>query len=61
MNVDSTFACRCIDCPGAGCQCGCQTDASTSRAPAAGSPCACGPRCGCDAAEQGCLCTPARS
>ncbi len=54
MNYD-TRLCNCIDCPGAGCRCGCQAEASapTLAAPAR---CACGPACGCEGAEQGCLC-----
>jgi len=55
MNASSTApSCRCVDCPGAGCTCGCQAVASSPviAAPA----CACGPGCNCDAGEQGCLC-----
>lgn len=53
MNQSTTENCACTNCPGAGCQCGCQGGASVVAAPAA---CNCGPSCGCDAAEQGCVC-----
>ncbi len=56
MNTPTTPACRCIDCPGNNCRCGCQADAMPPAAAAARPACACRPRCGCDAAEQGCLC-----
>jgi hypothetical protein len=56
MNVPSANpSCRCVDCPGAGCTCGCQ-DAAASGPVIAAPACACGPGCACDAAEQGCLC-----
>jgi len=56
LNQDSRF-CNCNPCPGAGCRCGCQpgVTAPTFAAPAA---CECGPDCGCEGAEQGCLCRP---
>jgi hypothetical protein len=56
MNTPSTHACQCTDCPGQSCSCGCQADATLPAATAASPACACGPRCGCDAGEQGCLC-----
>jgi hypothetical protein len=56
----STPSCQCVNCPGAGCRCGCQTQAQPQTAPASAAACACGPRCGCDAAEQGCLCGTAQ-
>lgn len=47
-------ACQCTNCPGAGCTCGYQTqNTAVLAAPAA---CRCGPACGCEAAEQGCVC-----
>jgi hypothetical protein len=48
--------CTCVNCPGEGCQCGCQATVSTLSINYAGLRCACGPSCGCDGAEQGCLC-----
>jgi hypothetical protein len=56
MNTPSTPSCPCVDCPGDSCRCGCQGDVTPPAAAAARPTCACGPRCGCDAAEQGCLC-----
>lgn len=54
LHAPRTTACTCVDCPGAGCTCGCQALAgATIAAPAA---CRCGPACGCEAAEQGCMC-----
>ena len=56
MNPTIPHACGCIDCPGAGCTCGCQAG-NTHPAVAANPPaCRCGPGCGCEGAEQGCLC-----
>ncbi len=43
--------CTCANCPGAGCQCGCQTGAISAAAA-----CKCGDACRCDGPEQGCLC-----
>lgn len=45
--------CSCTTCAGAACQCGCQVAAAPSDARPA---CNCATACGCDAAEQGCLC-----
>jgi hypothetical protein len=57
MNTPTTATvCRCVNCPGANCRCGCQAEATPPAAAAARPACACGPSCGCDAAEQGCLC-----
>lgn len=61
MTSLSNVQCQCVNCPGADCLCGCQTDRAPQTAPAAALACECGPRCGCDAAEQGCLCNRARS
>ncbi len=55
MNATSTPSCLCTDCPGTDCRCGCN-DRTPPVALGASATCACGPRCGCDAAEQGCLC-----
>ena len=46
--------CNCTGCAGEACQCGCQMAAAqlSDARPA----CNCGTGCGCDAAEQGCLC-----
>jgi len=52
METSMVKRCECIDCPGAGCLCGCEHPA-TQALPQA---CSCG-GCGCDAAEQGCLCS----
>jgi hypothetical protein len=51
-----TDRCQCSNCPGAGCQCGCQAATAELQQNAAGTACNCGHACGCDAAEQGCLC-----
>jgi hypothetical protein len=56
MNTPANRLCQCIDCPGASCRCGCQSDAAPPTPAAAPPACACGPRCGCAAAPQGCLC-----
>ena len=42
MNATSTTPCRCVDCPGADCPCGCNADAARSTAPVASTTCACG-------------------
>ncbi len=55
MNTASIPACQCVDCPGAGCRCGCQGDAQPQSA-VQQRPCMCGPRCACNAAEPGCRC-----
>jgi hypothetical protein len=62
FSATTSSPCRCAECPGAGCTCGCAAGHAAPAAPlqAAGACCACASRCGCDAAEQGCLCgTPA--
>lgn len=53
-NTKMNDQCACTPCAGESCQCGCQAAAvllSDAR-PA----CNCATACGCDAAEQGCLC-----
>ncbi|WP_162098632.1 hypothetical protein [Rhodanobacter spathiphylli] len=45
MNTTDTFACRCSDCAGATCACGCQAAATPSVCGcgcATGQPCRCG-------------------
>jgi hypothetical protein len=54
MNYAMEDSCTCTRCAGEACQCGCQT--SAPQLSAARPPCNCAARCGCDAAEQGCLC-----
>jgi hypothetical protein len=54
MSYETNDQCRCASCPGEACNCGCQ--APTAPMSAAGATCDCGPACGCEAAEQGCLC-----
>jgi hypothetical protein len=44
----------CTNCAGEACQCGCRTAAA--QLSDAREDCKCGTKCGCDAAEQGCLC-----
>jgi len=61
MNQLSNLACRCtncpgIGCPGIGCQCGCAATQDLPTLNAAAAACACGTACGCDAADQGCVC-----
>jgi len=54
MNYATDDRCSCTHCAGDACQCGCQTAAlqlSDDR-----QRCLCATTCGCDAAEQGCLC-----
>ena len=58
MNTTSTSSCQCVDCPGASCRCGCQAAATPPTTAVAGAACTCAMRCGCEGAEQGCLCTP---
>jgi hypothetical protein len=50
METSMVKACDCVNCPGAGCTCGCQSGM------AAAASCACGSACGCEGGEQGCLC-----
>jgi hypothetical protein len=57
MNSASTFSCQCVDCPGSSCLCGCLADSAPSVALIAAQACTCGSGCGCEAAEQGCLCS----
>lgn len=57
MNDRSEAACTCTNCPGSACTCGCQS-AARATALAERTACACAGRCGCDAAESGCLCSP---
>ena len=54
MNDQMNERCNCLNCPADGCQCGCEP--AVSAATYAGQHCLCGAGCGCDAAEQGCLC-----
>jgi len=56
MNHAMSAQCNCTNCPGAGCPCGCQTGTSVNYAPALPPQCDCGPTCGCEGAEQGCVC-----
>lgn len=51
-------SCSCNPCRGSSCSCGCQQSPANAL-PAATTDCACKGRCGCDAAEQGCLCASA--
>jgi hypothetical protein len=60
MNAQSTVVCRCVACPGCDCACGCQ-DTTPSTPQVAGPACSCASRCGCEAAEQGCLCSSPQS
>lgn len=55
MNYAINDRCTCNPCAGEACQCGCQ--ATAARAADARPPCNCAAKCGCDAAEQGCLCS----
>lgn len=54
MNPEMNDRCTCATCGGEACRCGCQLSATppSDARPA----CACAIACGCDAAEQGCLC-----
>ena len=54
MNYAMNDLCKCSNCAGEACQCGCQLAATASTHDATRN-CACGPTCGC-AAEQGCMC-----
>lgn len=55
MQHELTSPCQCTECPGAGCRCGCQQPAPALALQAAPPSCGC-ESCGCEAAEQGCLC-----
>jgi len=55
MQDESIPQCQCPNCPGAGCRCGCQDPTSALAVHAAPPSCGCA-CCGCEAAEQGCLC-----
>ena len=55
MNTAMNDRCTCTRCAGEACQCGCQTAAATQFSDARPA-CNCAKACGCDAAEQGCLC-----
>jgi hypothetical protein len=72
MNSLDQSSCPCTNCPGSACSCGCQGGACAGSACACGcqgdatqalragaAACHCGSGCGCDAAEQGCLCRSA--
>jgi hypothetical protein len=54
MNTAMNDRCTCSPCAGDACQCGCRISAAppSDARPA----CNCATACGCDAAEQGCLC-----
>ena len=54
MNYAMNDLCKCSNCAGAACQCGCQF-AATVPVRDEKRNCACGPTCGC-AAERGCMC-----
>lgn len=56
MNTQTNDRCTCTNCPGAGCQCGCQAAVTAAPIDYAAAACSCGPACRCGAAEQGCLC-----
>jgi hypothetical protein len=58
MNQFDTFSCPCTTCTGSTCSCGCRDDASQALRAAADA-CHCASACGCEAAEQGCLCRSA--
>ena len=57
MNTTKTAMneqCTCTRCAGEACQCGCQS--AGARLSDARPACNCATACGCEAAEQGCLC-----
>ena len=56
MNHRMIDRCNCTNCPGTGCQCGCQAAALPAASAATPPYCACGQGCSCEAAEQGCVC-----
>ena len=53
MNEIENSACQCLDCPGDGCNCGCQSNIACACAPACncGTDCQCGPSCACGTAN----------
>ena len=55
MNTTMNDLCTCTRCAGENCQCGCQS-AAAQLSDARPQACNCAATCGCDAAEQGCLC-----
>lgn len=57
MNTTTQSPCDCAACPGAGCDCGCQTTAEQNPC-ACGTGCTCGPHCQCGT---GCACAPAKA
>jgi hypothetical protein len=57
MNYPMNDRCNCTNCSGDGCVCGCQAELSAVCAVATPPHCECGPACGCEAAEQGCVCS----
>ena len=56
MSYETNDRCACANCPGVSCDCGCQAAISTTAASYPALDCNCGPTCGCDGGEQGCLC-----
>jgi len=56
MDYQTIDRCDCTNCPGTGCQCGCQVVSLASPSTATPPRCACGQGCSCEAAEQGCVC-----
>jgi hypothetical protein len=56
MTYETNDRCACLHCPGNTCNCGCQSAALPAPMNVAGATCQCGPACGCESAEQGCLC-----
>ena len=58
MTYETNDRCTCQNCPGATCQCGCQAAAPELRAGYTEAACRCGPKCGCESGEQGCVCRP---
>jgi hypothetical protein len=56
FEASSSALCQCANCPGSGCDCGCQSVTQAVSEQPVPQHCTCGPRCGCDAAKQGCLC-----
>ncbi len=56
MNDQMNERCDCLNCPAGGCQCGCEAAVAAAPTSYAAQRCLCGAGCGCDGAEQGCLC-----
>lgn len=56
MNYEANGHCACANCQVESCHCGCQPGVQAVLLGYAGLACDCDPTCGCEGAEQGCVC-----